>query len=76
MTDPYTYFADLFESSMSGVGTNDEMLIRLAIRFRHPQVLINLKKAYLQKYGKSLVKRIEGETSGDYEKLLVALIGN
>lgn len=60
---------------MSGLGTKDEMLIRLAVRCRDPTLMHAIKQAYQAQYGKSLNSRIAGETSGDYEKLLLAIIG-
>jgi annexin A7/11 len=33
-----------------------------------------VSNAYKQVYKKDLIKRIEGETRGDYEKLLVACV--
>jgi len=68
------YIADLFEKSMKGIGTDDKRLIRLAVRHRAPYVIGPIKQAYKAKYGKSLAKRIKGDTSGDYCKLLLACI--
>jgi len=68
------YIADLFEKSMKGLGTDDKRLIRLAVRHRAPYVIGPIKQAYQAKYGKSLAKRIKGDTSGDYCKLLLACI--
>ncbi|KXS12332.1 the Annexin Xii hexamer [Gonapodya prolifera JEL478] len=68
------YFAELFEKSMHGLGTNDEMLVRLLVRNRYPKIMAAIKEAYLQKYGKTLAHRIAGETSGDYKKLAVGLV--
>jgi annexin A7/11 len=33
-----------------------------------------VRAEYQKKYGKDLVRRIKGETRGDYEKFLVALV--
>jgi hypothetical protein len=38
-------------------------------------VQVEIKKAFHQMYGKPLGKMIKGDTSGDYEKLLLTLIG-
>jgi hypothetical protein len=38
-------------------------------------MLERVKAAYYKKYGKSLVQRVSGETSGDYKRILAALIG-
>jgi hypothetical protein len=72
--DPATYFANHLEDSMAGIGTNEEKLNRLVLRVRRIRYMPQVKEAYLKKFGKSLDKRVKGETSGDYEKLLVALI--
>jgi len=69
-----TYFAEQLESSMAGIGTDEDKLNRLIIRIRRLGIMPQVKEAYLKKYGKSLDKRIKGETSGDYEKLLIALV--
>jgi len=59
---------------MKGLGTDDDKLIRLAVRYRDPNVMEPIKEAYLNKYGKPLAKRIKKDTSGDYCKLLLACI--
>lgn len=69
------FLAERFERSMAGMGTRDEMLIRLTVRCREPNLMTSIKHAYQSIYGKSLFKRVEGETSGDYRKLLLAIIG-
>ena len=40
----------------------------------NPDRLEAIKSAYKQRYGKPLEARVKGETSGDYQKLLVAII--
>jgi len=60
------YIAKLFEKSMSGVGTNEKMLIRLVARYRDPRSMPYIKQAYEKEYGKTLRHRIDGETSGDF----------
>ena len=37
--------------------------------------LVEIKAAFLQRYHKTLYKMIEGDTSGDYRKLLQAIVG-
>jgi len=68
------YIASLFEKSMKGLGTDDDKLIRLTVRHRAPYVIEPIKEAYKTKYGKTLAKRIKGDTSGNYCKLLLACI--
>lgn len=39
-----------------------------------PRRLEAIKDAYKRRYGKSLEVRVKGDTSGDYQKLLVAIV--
>ncbi|KAJ3566592.1 hypothetical protein NPX13_g7079 [Xylaria arbuscula] len=74
--DKYMHAATLLEDAMAGMGTKDEMLISRVVRYhwdRH--ALENIKGAYKQRYRTSLASRIRGETSGDYERLLVTCVG-
>lgn len=74
--DKYMHAANLLEESMAGMGTKDHLLVARTIRFHWDRnYLANVKAAYQQKYRKSLGSRIKGETSGDYEKLMLACIG-
>ena len=36
---------------------------------------MEVKRAFLDRYHKTLYKMIEGDTSGDYRKLLQAIVG-
>ncbi|OUM65616.1 hypothetical protein PIROE2DRAFT_7373 [Piromyces sp. E2] len=75
ITNRNEYIAEQFENSMKGLGTKDNKLIRLTVRYRDPSIIAPIKEAYKTMYGKSLKKRIEGDTSGDYRKLLLTCIG-
>jgi annexin A7/11 len=75
ITNRNEYIAEQFENSMKGLGTKDNKLIRLTVRYRDPSIIKPIKAAYQTMYGKSLKKRIEGDTSGDYRKLLLTCIG-
>ncbi|KAJ5796002.1 uncharacterized protein N7518_004542 [Penicillium psychrosexuale] len=74
-TDPAMRDAILLEQSMSGMGTKDERLIVRVVRVHwnrnHKEMV---KRAYQHKFGKSLIDRVRGETSGDYQRLMVALL--
>jgi annexin A7/11 len=63
------------EDSMAGIGTKDKLLVQRVIRAhwdrRH---MAQVRHEYQTKYKKDLVKRVKGETSGDYCKLMVACI--
>lgn len=37
--------------------------------------LVEIKRAFLDRYHKTLYKMVEGDTSGDYRRLLLAIIG-
>jgi annexin A7/11 len=37
--------------------------------------LVEIKQEFLNRYHKTVYKMIEGDTSGDYKKLLLALVG-
>lgn len=67
------YFADRLHKSMKGAGTSDDTLIRVIVT-RCEIDMVQIKQEYQRNYGKTLEGAIEGETSGDYKKLLMALV--
>ena len=75
-TDKALRDAMLLEDAMSGAGTKDHLLVNRVVRIHwDPNHVQQVKGAYQHKYHKSLSHRIKGETSGDYEKLMLACIG-
>jgi annexin A7/11 len=63
------------EDAMAGLGTKDDLLVQRVVRCHWDQAFMRqVSDAYKRKYGKTLVKRIEGETRGDYERLMVACV--
>ncbi|KAL9102411.1 MAG: hypothetical protein Q9163_002432 [Psora crenata] len=63
------------ENTMKGPGTRDEMLVfRLTAMHWDRSHMAQVKGAYRHKYGKELATRIKSETSGYYEKCLLAMI--
>lgn len=63
------------EESMAGLGTKDELLVQRVVRCHWDRNFMSAVSAEFQKvYKRDLVKRIEGETRGDYERLLVACV--
>ncbi|KAJ1598702.1 hypothetical protein NDA14_007318 [Ustilago hordei] len=71
--------ARLLEDSMKGMGTKDERLIyRVArLHWNKPRFEGQIKPAYAQLFHKKGLKnRVEGETSGDYKRMLSAMIGS
>jgi annexin A7/11 len=74
--DKYMHQAQLLEDAMAGMGTKDELLIGRVIRAHWDRTnMANVRGAYEKRYHKSLASRIKGETSGDYERMLLACIG-
>ncbi|PSS00656.1 hypothetical protein BD289DRAFT_382723 [Coniella lustricola] len=74
--DKYMHQAMLLEDAMAGAGTKDELLVARVVRSHWDKVnMANVKGAYKQRYNKDLSRRIKGETSGDYERLMIACIG-
>jgi len=69
------YFAQRLYKSMKGGGTNDSSLIRVIVS-RSEIDLENIKKEFLTKYKKPLKTWITEDTSGDYRKVLLAIVGN
>ncbi|CAL8071370.1 unnamed protein product [Calicophoron daubneyi] len=65
--------AEWFHDAMSGIGTKDYTLMRLLIT-RAEIDLEDVKRAYENLYGKSLVQKIRSETSGDYMKVFLTLL--
>ncbi|TXT09140.1 hypothetical protein VHUM_02614 [Vanrija humicola] len=63
------------EAAMAGFGTKDERLSYRIVRYHWNRPRFGaIKNQYQQRYRKSLRSRVEGETSGKYEKALVGII--
>ncbi|RDL42172.1 uncharacterized protein BP5553_02151 [Venustampulla echinocandica] len=75
-TDKAMRDAVSLEDAMAGMGTKDMLLTNRVIRAHwdrnHMQ---QVKGAFQHRFRTSLANRIRGETSGDYEDLLVACLG-
>jgi len=69
------YFAERLRAAMEGFGTDDTMLVRILVG-RSEIDLGNIKHEYEKLYGKTLLSAVKSETSGDYGKALLALIGD
>ncbi|XP_051897396.1 annexin A7-like isoform X2 [Pristis pectinata] len=69
------FFAEKLYKSMKGLGTSDSTLIRVIVT-RSEVDLVQIKQAFWEKYQKSLRMMVESDTSGDYKRMLLAIIGN
>lgn len=67
--------AEQLEDAMAGIGTKDQLLVQRVVRAHwNRQHMQAVRNEYQNKYKRTLVKRIQGETRGDYEKLMVACV--
>ncbi|VEN36442.1 unnamed protein product [Callosobruchus maculatus] len=71
--DAPKYFAKQLNNAISGAGTDDNSLMRIVVT-RSEIDMEDIKRAYASKYGESLREAIKDDTSGHYEKCLLALI--
>ena len=63
------------EDAMKGLGTKDELLVSRVIAAHWDRGhMEQVKGAYRVRFGKELVARIRGETSGDYMRCLIAMV--
>lgn len=69
------FFAEKLYKSMKGLGTSDSTLIRVIVT-RSEIDLVQVKQAFWEKYQKTLRMMVESDTSGDYKRMLLAIIGN
>ncbi|XP_063993494.1 annexin B9-like [Diachasmimorpha longicaudata] len=67
------FFAERLHAAMQGIGTKDRTLIRIIVS-RSEIDLGDIKKAFEERYGKSLESWITGDTSGDYKKALLSIV--
>lgn len=67
------FFAERLYEAMKGLGTDDESLIRIVVS-RSEMDMKLIKETYYKIYDKHLQDAISGDTSGDYKKILIALI--
>jgi annexin A7/11 len=64
------------EDAMAGMGTKDNLLVMRVVRCHWDQRFMTaVSSEYKRVYRKDLIKRIEGELKGDYERLMVACVG-
>lgn len=70
---PDQFDAQRLYKAMKGLGTDEETLLEVLCT-RSPSQLKIITSAYNEMYKKDLGKDLDGETSGDFTKLLLALL--
>uniref|UniRef100_A0A8D0LBC7 Annexin n=1 Tax=Sphenodon punctatus TaxID=8508 RepID=A0A8D0LBC7_SPHPU len=68
------FFAERLYHSMRGAGTDDSTLVRIIVT-RSEIDLVQIKQMFTQMYQKTLATTIASDTSGDYRRLLLAIVG-
>uniref|UniRef100_A0A8C6TF46 Annexin n=1 Tax=Neogobius melanostomus TaxID=47308 RepID=A0A8C6TF46_9GOBI len=75
LKSPSEFDAAALNSSMKGLGTDEETLIELVCsRASSNEEMVNIKKVYKDMFKRELEKDVAGDTSGDFAKLLLALV--
>ncbi|XP_046366105.2 uncharacterized protein LOC124141953 isoform X2 [Haliotis rufescens] len=73
LQSPYLYTAHVLHEATSGTGTNDNLLMAVIVG-RSEIDLVNIMMAYKATFKKSLEDVVQSECSGDYRKLLSAIL--
>ncbi|XP_033643977.1 annexin A7-like isoform X1 [Asterias rubens] len=68
------YFAEKLHKSMKGLGTDDDTLVRVVVS-RCEIDMVEIKQEFYKEYKQTLGKFIAGDTSGDYKRILLELVG-
>ena len=71
MMNPIDFAAKEINESMRGLGTNEESLSEM-LSTRTNRQIGKIKEAYIKLYKNTLEDDIKGDTSGTYEKILIA----
>jgi hypothetical protein len=69
----HRFFADRLYRSMKGAGTKDRTLVRVIVT-RCEVDMVQIKQEFQKAYGQTLESFIQGDTSGDYQGCLLALV--
>jgi annexin A7/11 len=72
-TDPIEYDVDNLKEAVKGYGTDEDCLIEI-LASRPGWYIDKIKKKYKEKYKIELEEDIRGDTSGNFQKLLISLI--
>lgn len=70
--DRPAFYAEKLYKSMKGAGTDEHTLTRVMVS-RSEIDMVQIKQRFQEHYGKTLASFIKGDTSGDYERVLLAI---
>lgn len=73
MKSPSQYDASEIRGSIKGLGTDEETLIEILCS-RSNSELVEIKRVYKELFKKEVEKDVAGDTSGNFAKLLLALV--
>ncbi|KAJ0001892.1 hypothetical protein NQD34_001688 [Periophthalmus magnuspinnatus] len=73
LKSPAEYDAAELRASMKGLGTDEETLIEIVCS-RSTEEMVTIKRIYREMFKKELDKDVAGDTSGNFAKLLLALV--
>ena len=73
ITPKYEYFAEVLLNSVKGLGTNDDNVVFVFSMLEEDEIS-KVSGAYYRLFKKALLKDLRSDTSGNYQKLLIALI--
>lgn len=74
LISPSEYFARQISVAVKGVGTNDTQLIRSVVS-RADEDMKMIKRYYKKLFNKDMAEEVKADTSGNYQKILLHLIG-
>ncbi|VDK56089.1 unnamed protein product, partial [Anisakis simplex] len=73
METPTMFDVTQLHKAMHGLGTKDKVLIEIICSRTNDEIWA-IRSLYEERYGKTLVDAVQGDTSGDFERLLVSLL--
>lgn len=71
--DKQEFFASLIHKAMKGLGTKESLLIRMVVT-RSEIDMVQIKEKFQEAYSESMADFIKGDTSSDFQKILLTLI--
>ena len=74
LINPDKYFERVLRKSIMRLGTDEEALTRVVVT-RAEVDMVRIKEAYYRRNNVTLYSAINGDTAGDYGRMLLALVG-